>query len=153
MELNTFVPPIFWAGFIAFVLAMLALDLFVLGGKSAHKVSVKEALGWTAVWVTLSLSFCGLLWWWLDGGAGREVALHFDTGVVAAVFSRNDARVVVGHAVAAIDDAAQPMLTHPPEHPLPGVWRGRSIRSAGAKGDQFGRAEVEEAGFHEGPPV
>jgi len=84
MELSSVVTPVFWAGFIAFVLAMLALDLFVLGGKSAHKVSAKEALGWTAAWVTLSLAFCGLLWWWLDGTAGREVAnakaLEFLTG-------------------------------------------------------------------------
>ncbi len=84
MELHSIVTPVFWAGFIAFVLAMLALDLFVLGGKSAHKVSAREALGWTGVWVTLSLSFCGLLWWWLDGTLGREVAnakaLEFLTG-------------------------------------------------------------------------
>ncbi|MDO9226516.1 MAG: TerC family protein [Pseudomonadota bacterium] len=84
MELSSIVTPAFWVGFIAFVLAMLALDLFVLGGKTAHRVSAKEALGWTGVWVTLSLSFCGLLWWWLDGTLGREVAnakaLEFLTG-------------------------------------------------------------------------
>ncbi|MCU0842532.1 MAG: hypothetical protein MUC79_12555, partial [Thiobacillaceae bacterium] len=63
---------------------MLALDLFVLGGKTAHKVSTREALGWTIAWVSLSLTFCGLLWWWLDGTQGREVAntkaLEFLTG-------------------------------------------------------------------------
>ncbi len=84
MELASVVTPAFWAGFILFVLAMLALDLFVLGGKKAHKVSAREALGWTGVWVTLSLSFAALLWWWLDGTAGREVAnakaLEFLTG-------------------------------------------------------------------------
>ena len=84
MELTGLVTPVFWAGFIAFVLAMLALDLFVLGGGKSHKVSAREALGWTGVWVTLSLSFCALLWGWLDGVAGREVAnakaLEFLTG-------------------------------------------------------------------------
>ncbi|MEW6679211.1 MAG: TerC family protein [Pseudomonadota bacterium] len=84
MELASVVTPAFWAGFILFVLAMLALDLFVLGGKKAHKVSAKEALAWTGVWVTLSLSFAALLWWWLDGTAGRAVAnakaLEFLTG-------------------------------------------------------------------------
>ncbi len=76
--------PWMWAAFIVFVLAMLALDLFVLGGKSAHKVSSREALGWTTVWVGLSLGFGALLWWWLDGTVGREVAnakaLEFLTG-------------------------------------------------------------------------
>ena len=84
MELSSIVSPIFWVGFIAFVLAMLALDLFVLGGKHAHKVSSREALGWTGFWVTLSLSFAGLLWWYVDGQLGREVAnakaLEFLTG-------------------------------------------------------------------------
>lgn len=37
-----------WAGFIVFVLAMPALELFVLGGNKAHRVSVKEAGGWVA---------------------------------------------------------------------------------------------------------
>ncbi len=46
-----------WAGFIVFVLAMLAVDIFALGGKNAHRVSVKEALGWSIVWVSLALLF------------------------------------------------------------------------------------------------
>jgi tellurite resistance protein TerC len=73
-----------WAGFIAFVLAMLALDLFVLGGNKAHRVSVREAASWVAAWVVLAISFGALLWWYLDGTAGREIAnrkaLEFLTG-------------------------------------------------------------------------
>jgi tellurite resistance protein TerC len=84
MELTSVVTPVFWAGFIVFVLAMLALDLFVLGGRNAHKVSAREALGWTLAWVTLALTFNALLWWWLDGTVGREIAnekaLEFLTG-------------------------------------------------------------------------
>jgi tellurite resistance protein TerC len=45
-----------WAGFIVFVLLMLALDLGVFHRK-AHVVTVKEAFAWSAVWVTLGLSF------------------------------------------------------------------------------------------------
>jgi len=63
-----------WAGFIAFVLAMLALDLFVFGGRKSHKVSVKEAAAWVAVWVSLALAFAGLLWWYLNDTQGAEVA-------------------------------------------------------------------------------
>jgi tellurite resistance protein TerC len=46
----------FWAGFITFVLVMLALDLGVFHHR-AHVVKVKEALLWSAVWVTLTLAF------------------------------------------------------------------------------------------------
>jgi tellurite resistance protein TerC len=45
-----------WLGFITFVLLMLALDLGVFHRK-AHVVSVREALGWSAVWVALALAF------------------------------------------------------------------------------------------------
>ena len=63
-----------WAGFIAFVLLMLALDLFVFGGNKAHKVSVKEAGIWSLVWVSLALLFNGGLWWYLNGTVGPEIA-------------------------------------------------------------------------------
>ena len=63
-----------WAGFIAFVVLMLALDLFVFGGNKAHKVSVKEAGIWSLVWVSLALLFNGGLWWYLNGTAGAAVA-------------------------------------------------------------------------------
>ncbi len=46
----------FWAGFIAFVLIMLALDLGVFH-REAHEVQPREAAAWTAVWVTLALLF------------------------------------------------------------------------------------------------
>jgi tellurite resistance protein TerC len=45
-----------WSGFILFVLLMLALDLGVFH-RHAHAVSVREALGWSAVWVSLGLAF------------------------------------------------------------------------------------------------
>jgi tellurite resistance protein TerC len=63
-----------WAGFVGFVLVMLALDLFVFGGNKAHKVSVKEAAGWSALWVALALSFNAGLWWYLKGTVGEAVA-------------------------------------------------------------------------------
>jgi tellurite resistance protein TerC len=63
-----------WIGFIGFVLAMLAFDMLVLGGRQAHKVTVKEALGWSLAWVMLALLFSGLLWWYLDHSVGREFA-------------------------------------------------------------------------------
>ena len=63
-----------WAGFIAFVIAMLALDLFVLGGRSSHRVSVREALAWVVAWASLAMVFAALLWWYLNDTQGAEVA-------------------------------------------------------------------------------
>ena len=84
MNIESFATGPMWAGFIAFVLAMLALDLFVLGGRKSHRVSVKEASSWVVAWVALALTFGALLWWYLDGTAGRELAnrkaLEFLTG-------------------------------------------------------------------------
>ena len=76
--------PWMWGVFIAFVLVMLALDLFVFGGNKAHKVSVKEAGAWTVAWVSLALAFGFGLWWHLNGTVGPEIAdrkaLEFLTG-------------------------------------------------------------------------
>ena len=52
----------FWVGFIAFILAMLALDLGVFHRK-VHEVRAREAAIWTAVWVALALLFAGGLAW------------------------------------------------------------------------------------------
>ena len=63
-----------WGGFIVFVLGMLALDMFALGGRHAHRVTPKEELGWSLGWVSLAFLFAGLMWWYLDANVGREFA-------------------------------------------------------------------------------
>ena len=64
-----------WVGFVLFILAMLVLDLSVFH-RRGHAVSFKEALGWTATWVTLALLFGVGVWQF----AGQELALEFYTG-------------------------------------------------------------------------
>jgi len=64
--------------FIAFnagVLAVLAIDLGIFN-KKAHAASVKEAATWSAVWITLSLGFAGLILHLY----GKQPALEFVTG-------------------------------------------------------------------------
>jgi tellurite resistance protein TerC len=50
-----------WGGFLAFVLVMLAIDLFVLN-REAHVVSVREALAFTTVLVVLAMAFAGFVY-------------------------------------------------------------------------------------------
>jgi tellurite resistance protein TerC len=57
------------------VLALLAIDLGVFNRK-AHAVSVREALGWSAVWISLAISF-GL---WIGSSMGRQSMLEFYAG-------------------------------------------------------------------------
>jgi len=64
-----------YGGFLAFVLAMLALDLGVFH-KTAHKVSLREAAIWSVVWVLCALAFNGLLW----KSFGAERGMEFLTG-------------------------------------------------------------------------
>ena len=63
-----------WAGFACFVVIACAVDLLVLQKKGSERVSIGQALRWSALWVALALIFNGLLWWYVDGEAGREVA-------------------------------------------------------------------------------
>jgi tellurite resistance protein TerC len=50
-----------WIIFIGFVLAMLALDLGVFHRKS-HVVGFRESMAWSAVWITLGISFSVLVY-------------------------------------------------------------------------------------------
>ncbi|PPC96869.1 TerC family protein [Methylotenera mobilis] len=63
-----------WGGFGIFVVAMLAIDMFALGRKGAHKVGAREALIWSLVWFTLAMVFGAALWAWLDYTSGRAIA-------------------------------------------------------------------------------
>ena len=74
-----------WVGFNLFVLAMLALDLGVFHRKS-HAVSGKEALTWSLVWISLSLVFNAIIYFFWDrmmpqsSYTNMEAALAFFTG-------------------------------------------------------------------------
>ena len=61
-----------WVGFHIFILFMLALDLGLVRRK-AREVSLKEALAWSAVWISLAMVFNGFIYYWL----GSEKALSF----------------------------------------------------------------------------
>jgi len=51
-----------WLIFGGLVIGMLAIDLFVFN-REAHKIRLKEALGWSIVWIALALGFNGYVWW------------------------------------------------------------------------------------------
>lgn len=86
-----------WIGFIAVVILMLALDLGIFH-RQAHVVSVKEAIVWSAIWVTLGLTFAVFVYFgyehqWLGMGTaidpisgstndGAQAAVKYLTGYV-----------------------------------------------------------------------
>ena len=70
------VPTWGWIAFIAFILAMLSIDLFL--HRDNHSVSVKEATIWSLVWIIMGTSFGGLIWW-LEGGT---LAAEYITGYI-----------------------------------------------------------------------
>ncbi|MCM2301084.1 MAG: TerC family protein [Flavobacteriaceae bacterium] len=58
---------IVWIVFIAAILLFLALDLGVFN-RTPHVISTKEASVWTAVWVTMSVLFSGIIYWLYGNG-------------------------------------------------------------------------------------
>jgi tellurite resistance protein TerC len=77
MPFETVGTPLLWAGFIGFVLAMLAVDLGIFH-KHSHEVSAKEAGLWSAVWVAFAGAFNVGIYFLF----GPERALEFATGYV-----------------------------------------------------------------------
>jgi tellurite resistance protein TerC len=61
--------------FTLLVVALLMLDLGIFQ-RRPREIKIKEALGWSAIWISLALLFnLGILFW-----EGREPALQFVTG-------------------------------------------------------------------------
>lgn len=76
--------PLLYLGFTLVVVALLAIDFFVLKREGAHRVTLKEAAAWSVVWIVVALAFGAWFWWYLDGRFPREVvnekALQYITG-------------------------------------------------------------------------
>jgi tellurite resistance protein TerC len=79
-----------WAGFFAIYISLLALDLGVLHRES-KLLSVKQAIGWTLVWISVALSFSLLVFglyeyhwfgWAVTAGApnGQAAVIQYITG-------------------------------------------------------------------------
>src|SRR5690349_18604927 len=70
----------FWlyCGFILLILALLALDLGVFNRK-AHIIKTKEALGWSAFWISLGMLFTLFIYFgydhhWLGLGLHKDAS-------------------------------------------------------------------------------
>lgn len=76
-----------WIIFLACILVFLALDLGVFH-KHDHVIKSKEAGIWTAIWVTIALSFSGVIYWLFSAGmmdnptglTPNEAVLKYITG-------------------------------------------------------------------------
>lgn len=66
-----------WTAFNLLVLMMLALDLGIFHRKD-HKISIKEGLVWSIIWIIVALIFNVWIYFW----RGSEVAVQFLTGYI-----------------------------------------------------------------------
>ncbi len=108
-----------WIIFIACVLVFLALDLGVFH-KNDHVIKSKEAGIWTAIWVTIALSFSGVIYWLFSSGltenptnlSANDAVLKYITGylielslsvdnvfVIAVIFSAFKIPAIYQHRV------------------------------------------------------
>lgn len=78
--------PLFYVVFLVAVLIMIGIDMLTLKKTGVHKVSTKEALTWTVVWVLVSCAFAGWLYWEVAQSHGAALAktkvLEYFTGYV-----------------------------------------------------------------------
>jgi tellurite resistance protein TerC len=68
---------LFWILFNLFALGMLTLDLRVFH-RPGHVVSLREALGWSSMWIALAAIFAAIIYFW----QGQQTALEFATGYI-----------------------------------------------------------------------
>lgn len=68
-------PTWIWVAFLAFIAAMLAIDLGLFN-RNSHEIHFREAITWAAVWIVLALVFMGYVW----HHAGQQKAMEYLTG-------------------------------------------------------------------------
>jgi tellurite resistance protein TerC len=88
----------FYAGFTAFVFALLALDLGVFH-KHAHEVKIKEAATWSVVWVVLALLFNYGLYRYVLWKIGSDPSLSATWGPAEAFASQLSLEFLTGYVV------------------------------------------------------
>ena len=80
--------PLFYGVFFIAVLIMIGIDMLSLKKTGAHKVSTKEALLWSAIWIAVSCAFAGWLYWEISSNPayGHNIAktkvIEYFTGYV-----------------------------------------------------------------------
>jgi tellurite resistance protein TerC len=74
-----------WAGFLAFIMTMVFLDLGVFHRK-AHVPSIREAVAWTIAWVVMALIFNVLIYYLYEHDlfSPSDVGRHQQSGLLAA---------------------------------------------------------------------
>jgi len=60
-----------WGAFLALISVLLLADLFLVH-RDAHEITFKEAAIESAVWITIGVSFTGVVFWWHGGQAAGE---------------------------------------------------------------------------------
>ena len=128
-----------WVLFLMFVFVLLALDLGVFH-REAHVVSIREALGWSAVWISLSLAFSILIYFgyenrWLEMGATLDaVDKRYNDGTTAAVKPRGPPKTCIFPAPVTTSSPtslrrrrSQPRISRLP------AWEGRPARAHGRR--------------------
>ena len=82
--METIGSPLMWTVFAALVVVALLIDLVLMRHGGPHRVTFREALGWSAGWVVLALVFNLWLWWYVGQLHGSDeaarVGLEFLTG-------------------------------------------------------------------------
>ncbi|MDP1575007.1 MAG: TerC family protein [Coxiellaceae bacterium] len=73
-----------WLSFFLLIGIVLSVDLFLLGNKKNHRISVKEALSWSIIWFLCAGFFVFFLWHYLlattDTVTANQKSLEFIAG-------------------------------------------------------------------------
>ena len=86
MQLQTVGEPWMLGVFFVIVIIMICVDMFMLGRKGDSKVSTKEALVWSVIWISIAMLFNLWLYFYLsdkyDENIATQKSLEFLTGYI-----------------------------------------------------------------------
>lgn len=72
-----------WTLFLVLIASLVLLDLGVFN-RQAHRITFRESLGWTMLWVTVAVAFSGVVYWLYAWNPFQATGLHRTEGGATA---------------------------------------------------------------------
>ena len=98
-EIHSLGSPTLYTIFAIVVAIMILIDMFALKASGDHKVSAKEALVWTIIWITVALLFMCGLWAYINYMLPSDVIIPHEFASKSAYATSKSLEFLTGYVV------------------------------------------------------
>lgn len=98
-EVHSLGSPLLYTIFAIVVAVMILIDMFALKASGDHRVSVKEALIWTLIWITVALLFMAGIWGYIHYMLPPEILIPSEFATTSEYATSKALEFLTGYIV------------------------------------------------------